>query len=65
MQFLTAMIIETRYENKLLRLLGWIIWYPLVFWIISMFTTLVALPKAFLKAHAQRAAWVTSDRGFR
>ena len=65
LQFVTAMTIETRYENKLLRLLGWIIWYPLVFWIISMFTMLVAVPKAFFKAHTKRAAWGSSDRGFR
>jgi biofilm PGA synthesis N-glycosyltransferase PgaC len=64
-QFVTAMTIETRYENKLLRLLGWIIWYPLVFWVISMFTMLVAVPKAFFKAQTKRAAWGSSDRGFR
>lgn len=65
LQFVTAMTIETRYENKLLRLLGWIIWYPLVFWVISMFTMLVAVPKAFFKARGKRAAWGASDRGFR
>ena len=64
-QFLTAMTIETRYENKLLRLVGWIIWYPLVFWIISMVTILVAVPKAFFKSRKKRAAWGSSDRGFR
>lgn len=64
-QFLTAMTIETRYENKLLRLIGWIIWYPLVFWIISMVTILVAVPKAFFKSRKKRAAWGSSDRGFR
>jgi biofilm PGA synthesis N-glycosyltransferase PgaC len=64
-QFITAMTIETRYENKLLRLIGWIIWYPLVFWIISMFTILVAVPKAFFKSRKKRAAWGASDRGFR
>jgi biofilm PGA synthesis N-glycosyltransferase PgaC len=65
LQFVTAMTIETRYENKLLRLLGWIIWYPLVFWVISMFTMLVAVPKAFFKSRGKRAAWGSSDRGFR
>jgi biofilm PGA synthesis N-glycosyltransferase PgaC len=65
LQFITAMTIETRYENKLLRLLGWIIWYPLVFWVISMFTMLVAVPKAFFKSRTKRAAWGASDRGFR
>ena len=65
MQFITAMTIETRYESKLLRLLGWIIWYPLVFWVISMFTMLIAVPKAFFKSRTKRAAWGASDRGFR
>ena len=64
-QFVTAMTIETRYEGKLLRLLGWTIWYPLVFWIISMFTMLVAVPRAFFKVRTKRAAWGASDRGFR
>ncbi len=64
-QFVTAMTIETRYEHKLLRLLGWIVWYPLVFWIVSMFTMLVAVPKAFFKSRTKRAAWGASDRGFK
>ena len=65
MQCIVAVTIETRYENKLLRHLVWSIWYPMVFWIISICTILVAVPRAVLKKPTQRAAWGESDRGFR
>ncbi len=64
-QFIVALIIESRYERKLLGILVWTIWYPLVFWALSMFTTLAGLPRALFKGKDARAAWGPSDRGFK
>lgn len=66
-QFLLSLLIERRYEPRGRFLINyfWIIWYPLAFWILSMLTTVVAVPKALLKRRGQRARWVSPDRGIR
>ena len=61
-QFLISILIERRYEKGLPRSLFWVIWYPAVYWMLSLFTTLVAFPKVVLKAR-QRARWTSPDRG--
>ncbi|HEU0118293.1 MAG TPA: poly-beta-1,6-N-acetyl-D-glucosamine synthase [Alphaproteobacteria bacterium] len=65
LQFFTALVIESRYDHKLLRIMGWTIWYPIFFWMLSLATTLGGLPKAFFAHRAKRAQWNTLDRGFR
>ncbi|HEY4664993.1 MAG TPA: poly-beta-1,6-N-acetyl-D-glucosamine synthase [Comamonas sp.] len=62
-QFLISMLIERRYEKGYARNLVWIIWYPLVFWMLSLFTTLVSIPQIMLSKKRQRARWVSPDRG--
>ena len=66
-QFAVSLIIDRRYEPKKRFFLNyfWVIWYPLAFWLLSMFTTIVALPKAILKRKKQRARWNSPDRGIR
>lgn len=64
-QFSLALMIESRYEPDLLKSVGWTIWYPLVFWVITVTTTLVGFPKALLKHHDTRGVWVTTDRGLK
>lgn len=63
LQFSLSLFIERRYETGLARALFWIIWYPLAFWMITLFTTLVSFPKVMLKRRQQRARWVSPDRG--
>lgn len=65
LQFLVSLIIDARYEPKLARSLFWVIWYPLVFWFISLLTTLISLPKVMLRRHARRARWTSPDRGIK
>jgi poly-beta-1,6-N-acetyl-D-glucosamine synthase len=62
-QALVAHLIERRYETGMLRNLFWIIWYPLVFWLLSALTTVVALPRAIFRARSARTTWVSPDRG--
>ena len=62
-QFLVSIIIEHRYENKIYQSLFWVVWFPVVYWMLSLFTTLVAFPKVMLKKQQQRARWSHSDRG--
>ena len=63
MQCSLSLLIERRYEEGLGRALFWIIWYPLVFWIITFLTTLASFPKAMLRPRQERARWISPDRG--
>jgi poly-beta-1,6-N-acetyl-D-glucosamine synthase len=41
------------------------IWYPLVYWMLTTTTSIVALPKALLKRKGTLAIWTSPDRGVR
>ncbi|WP_367847687.1 poly-beta-1,6-N-acetyl-D-glucosamine synthase [Rhodoferax sp. WC2427] len=62
LQFAVSMALDARYEKGLGRYYYWMIWYPLAFWILNVFTTLVAVPKVLLRGK-QRATWKSPDRG--
>ena len=63
LQFLVSLFIERRYERKVASSLFWVIWFPMVYWMIGLFTTLVAFPKVMLKRQRARARWISPDRG--
>ncbi|EQA6225518.1 poly-beta-1,6-N-acetyl-D-glucosamine synthase [Enterobacter ludwigii] len=63
MQFLVSLYIERRYERNVASSLFWVIWFPMVYWMIGLFTTLVAFPKVMLKRQRARARWISPDRG--
>jgi len=63
LQFAVSLMIERRYEKGIGASLFWIIWFPVVYWMLSLFTTLVAFPKVMLKRKRGRARWVSPDRG--
>jgi biofilm PGA synthesis N-glycosyltransferase PgaC len=62
-QFVVSLMIDRRYEEQIGRQFFWIIWYPLVFWMIGMMTTCVALPKVLARRTRTRAVWESPDRG--
>ncbi len=64
-QFASSLIIDRRYETHVGRNYLWVIWYPFAYWLISLLTTVVALPKTLLKPRGKRATWVSPDRGIR
>lgn len=47
-----------------LEIIFWVIWYPLFFWLLTLFTSVVAVPKTIFNTK-KRARWVSPDRGFR
>jgi biofilm PGA synthesis N-glycosyltransferase PgaC len=64
LQFFVSLLIDGRYERQLVRHFFWMIWYPLAYWLISVFTTVVALPKTIF--NRQRiGTWISPDRGLR
>jgi biofilm PGA synthesis N-glycosyltransferase PgaC len=62
-QFAVALRIESPYEHRAFGLIGWMIWYPFFFWILSLMTALAGFPKALLARRGKRATWVSPDRG--
>jgi len=64
LQFAVSMFLDSKYEKGVGRYYYWMIWYPLAYWILSVGTTVVAVPKVILRGR-QRATWVSPDRGIR
>ncbi|MDD5036462.1 MAG: poly-beta-1,6-N-acetyl-D-glucosamine synthase [Methylococcaceae bacterium] len=65
-QFAVSLAIDSRYEKRIGgvgRFYYWMIWYPLVYWLINVATTVFGFLKAVAKEQGQRAVWVTLDRG--
>ena len=67
LQFAISLLIDRRYEKGIGRNYFWIIWYPIAYWLLSLFTTIVAVPKIiFRKQRKNRiATWTSPDRGYR
>lgn len=65
MQFAVSLAIDSRYERRLPRYYYWMIWYPLVYWSMNVFTTVVALMKTILLKQQKRGTWRSTDRGLR
>ncbi len=64
-QFAISLAIDSRYEPALGRYYYWMIWYPMVYWMIHSAATIVSVPRALAKRRGQRAVWVSPDRGVR
>ena len=62
-QMFVSLWIDRYYDRHLLRYFLWTLWYPLAFWMINMFTTVIALPQALLRGTGRRAIWRSPDRG--
>lgn len=64
-QFAFSKWLDSRYEAGLGRNYYWMIWYPIVFWLINIAATVVAYPRVLARAGGQRARWISPDRGVR
>ncbi len=62
-QSFVSMTLEHRYERRLFRFLGWLIWYPTAHWMLSMLTSIVGLYRALIFGRKKHATWVSPDRG--
>ncbi len=65
LQFALSKWMDSRYEPSLGKNYFWMIWYPFVFWLITLTASIVAFPKVLLRGDGQRARWVSPDRGMR
>jgi biofilm PGA synthesis N-glycosyltransferase PgaC len=65
MQFAISITIDSRYEPGLGRVYYWMIWYPMVYWMVQAAASVVAVPRALLRPAGRRAIWKSPDRGLR
>jgi poly-beta-1,6-N-acetyl-D-glucosamine synthase len=65
LQAIMSTTLEQRIEPRSQRSLFWVIWYPLAYWALSATTSVIALPRAFLRPRKGRTTWVSPDRGLR
>ena len=68
LQFGVSLAIDSRYESQtggIGRYYYWMVWYPIVYWLMNVGTTIVGTIRAIKKKRGQRAVWVTVDRGLR
>ena len=63
MQASVGLLLDTRYDRGAFRLLFWLIWYPLIYWVLNAAVTIVGFPQAMLKKPGRPAVWVSPDRG--
>ena len=63
LQVAIALKMDSRYEKGLFRYYFWMIWYPVAFWVINVFTTVVATPRVLMRRTGKRATWRSPDRG--
>jgi biofilm PGA synthesis N-glycosyltransferase PgaC len=65
LQFGFSTWMDARYDRGLARVLFWMIWYPVAFWMIGCATTVAAYPRVLARRRSARARWVSPDRGIR
>ena len=63
-QLLTGLLIDMKYERRILSMFFWLIWYPAVYWILNAAVTIFGFPRALLKKSGVKAVWESPDRGF-
>ncbi|MFL6536697.1 MAG: glycosyltransferase family 2 protein, partial [Chthoniobacterales bacterium] len=64
-QAVVSVAVDSRFEPRLARILFWIVWFPLAFWVLQAFTAVVGLPKAIFRRRGRRGVWISPDRGFK
>jgi len=62
-QFAVSLLIDSRYEKNLAGALFWVIWFPAIYWVLSLMTTIVAFTRVMIFSQTKRARWVSPDRG--
>lgn len=63
-QFVVAMSLDKRYDERLLKYYLWAIWYPTFYWYFNALVILRAIPKTLFRDKRKKfAVWDSPDRG--
>ena len=63
LQIALSMFLDARYDLGLWKLFFWMIWYPLVYWLLNVITVVFAVPQTLMRKKKENATWVSPDRG--
>jgi biofilm PGA synthesis N-glycosyltransferase PgaC len=62
MTFFVSFVIDRKYEKGIMKYYFWVVWYPLVYWIIIAITEIKAIYNVVIK-RKRSATWKSPDRG--
>jgi poly-beta-1,6-N-acetyl-D-glucosamine synthase len=63
-EFIVSFVIDSKYEKKIMKYYFWVVWYPLVYWLMMAITTLKAIYIVLFQRKRKRSAtWMSPDRG--
>ena len=65
LQFLVSILLDSRYDKKLLKIYFWVVWYPVAYWIFNALAAVVATPVGLKRDMSTTAVWVSPDRGMK
>ena len=65
LQVALSLALDSHYDKGLRRHFFWMIWYPLLYWLLNVATTVVAVPRVLLRGKGKRARWTSPDRGLK
>ena len=65
LQIMLSLVLDRPYDRGLLKNYFWMIWYPIIYWVITAATSVTALPKILLRDTEKRARWTSPDRGIK
>ena len=63
LQAAVGLSLDLRYDRGALRLIFWLIWYPLIYWVLNAAVMIVGFPQAMLRKFGTPAVWEHPDRG--
>ena len=62
-QMMLSLWLDRPYDQGLLKNYFWMIWYPVIYWVLGATTAVAALPAALARRSGKRARWISPDRG--
>ncbi len=63
-QTAVGLAMDSQFEKGSYRVFFWLIWYPMLYWILNAAATVFGFPRALLKKHGTIAIWESPDRGW-
>ena len=65
LQFAVSLGIESAYEENIWKYYFWMVWFPIVYWLVNVCSIIIGIPRAIFRKKGENATWVSPDRGLR
>jgi biofilm PGA synthesis N-glycosyltransferase PgaC len=63
LQAFIGLLIDSRYEKKVVWYHFWVVWYPFLYWVFAALAAVWATPKGLFRKMGKPAVWESPDRG--